>query len=69
MLGRIFVAIESFACYWNGYVLSVHKGDTVREGHPLLEGREKMFAPLKVKYEHKAPSPAPAKKPAPRRKP
>lgn len=31
---------------------SVRKGATVRVGHPLLRGREDMFEPLVVNFEH-----------------
>lgn len=38
--GRIFVAVTSFNCDPWGWV---YVGDTVREGHPMLEGREAYF--------------------------
>jgi hypothetical protein len=44
----ILVAHSSFAMA-NGVV--VHKGTTVRVGHPMLKGREELFSPLVVDYE------------------
>jgi hypothetical protein len=38
--GRIFVATVAFNCDPWGWV---YVGDTVREGHPMLEGREQFF--------------------------
>lgn len=38
--GRIFVANTAFNCDPWGWV---YVGDTVREGHPILEGREEYF--------------------------
>jgi hypothetical protein len=63
MIGRIFVAMESISCQLNGEQLMIFKGDTVREGHPLLERYGMFFSPQRVKFEHKPP----AKAPAPRR--
>jgi hypothetical protein len=50
--GRIYVAIDSFACMFNGHPLTVNRGDTIREGHPLLDGKKHLFAVQKVKFEH-----------------
>jgi hypothetical protein len=49
--GRIFVANTSFNCDPWGWV---YIGDTVREGHPILEGRETYFDVRKneAKFEH-----------------
>lgn len=47
----IFVARESFTTVFNGSPISVLKGVTVRDGHPLLAGREMYFNPQKVDYE------------------
>ena len=51
---RVFVAIESISCLFQGEPLMVFKGDTVREGHPLLDAFPDNFAPQKVKFEHLA---------------
>lgn len=50
--GQIYVAKESFSVDLNGASVPV-VGDvtTVREGHPLLEGREHLFKPVVVDYE------------------
>lgn len=44
----ILVAQTSFALN-DGKV--VHRGQTVRMGHPLLKGREDLFVPLEVDFE------------------
>jgi hypothetical protein len=63
VIGRIYVAKDSFACTFEGEQLSVAKGDTAREGHPLLEKFPHLFAPQKVKFEHlPPPKKAPARK-------
>lgn len=49
---RVFAALESFSCLFEGEQLIVHYGDTVREGHPLLAAYPDHFAPQKVKFEH-----------------
>lgn len=64
MVGRIFVAKMPFVAQVNGAEVSVSPGDTVREGHPLLDGREEYFAPQRVKFEHRE---QPVKKAAPRK--
>ena len=52
MAGRIFVALKTSVIHIDGKAHVVHKGVTrVREGHPLLEGREEMFAPIDCDYE------------------
>lgn len=55
--GRIFVALDSLSADVDGVHFVVHKGDTVREGHPILEGRDNFFEVRKneAKYEYEAP--------------
>lgn len=64
MVGRIFVARQAFSAHLDGVPVVVTPGDTVREGHPLLKGREQYFAVQRVKYEHRE---QPVKKAAPRK--
>lgn len=40
----------------DGIPVVVNKGDIVRIGHPMLSGRESLFAPLVVDFEHDAPT-------------
>lgn len=65
---RIFVANTTFNCDPWGWV---YHGDTVREGHPLLNGREHLFDIRldKAKFEHEPPQvkAAPAKRATPPR--
>jgi len=50
--GRIFVARESFVCDYDGRRVSIVRGRTrVREGHPIMQGREHKFEPLTVDYD------------------
>lgn len=60
---RIFVAKQAFSVIIDGSPIVVSPGDTVREGHPIMVGREFFFAPQRVKFEHMPP----AKKPAPKK--
>lgn len=61
--GRIFVARESFVCDLDGVPVTVSGGTTrVREGHPLLKGREHLFEPLTVHYEVEQATAAPGEK-------
>lgn len=46
MAGRIFVSIDSFSCDVDGVPTVVPIGSTVREGHPIMDGREHLFEPL-----------------------
>lgn len=48
----IYRAKESFTTTVGGKDISVIEGrTTVREGHPLLKGRETLFEPLVVDYD------------------
>jgi hypothetical protein len=62
---RIFVAKTSFHTSPWGWVF---EGDTVREGHALLEGREGLFVVRvdRAKFEFEPKSAAPMKRVAPR---
>jgi hypothetical protein len=64
MIGRVFVAKTSFTCLFDGEQVMISRGDTVREGHPLLADFEMFFAPQRVKFEHKPPA---TKKAVPRK--
>jgi hypothetical protein len=58
--GEIFVAKQSFTTELDGVPISVYGGQTrVRAGHPLLQGREALFEPLKVHYDVEAATAAP----------
>lgn len=35
--------------------VSVTEGDTITEGHPLMRGREKFFAPFRPTFTHAEP--------------
>jgi len=49
---RIYVARETFVCELDGSDVVVTAGVTrVREGHPLLAGREMYFDELDVQYD------------------
>lgn len=60
-MAAILVALDSFSCTVDGNRYDVSKGATVREGHPVIAGRESLFGPLVPHYEHVAPKAAPAK--------
>lgn len=60
--GDIFIAKESFSCEVAGEMVSVAKGDRVREGHELLSLRPDAFenvadAPLRFEVEDASASP------------
>lgn len=40
----LYTAIESFTARENGQIYNVERGDLVRAGHPVLRGRENLFA-------------------------
>lgn len=62
MSDQIFEAIESFATQYDGEDITVQVGERIREGHPLLKGREDRFKPLEVKYEVEQATAAPSEK-------
>lgn len=64
MAGDIFVATDSVLTDIGGENVYITAGQTAREGHPILKGREAMFIPLQVDYDLPEPK-APAKTPAP----
>jgi dsDNA-specific endonuclease/ATPase MutS2 len=51
-------ARAEFATEIDGIPTVVHKGELVREGHPLLKGRRALFEPYepKVRFEVKQPA-------------
>lgn len=52
MAGQILVAKTSAAFSFDGKSVILSAGrTTVREGHPILEGREALFEPMKVDFE------------------
>lgn len=60
---RIYIATESFATEIDGQPVSVVAGMTrVREGHPLLAGREHLFQPLEIHFEVEQATAAPGEK-------
>lgn len=50
------IATRSFLTALDGHRVVVAVGQTVREGHPLLEGREHYFKPFSVDYDLPAPA-------------
>lgn len=62
--GAIYVARESFTTELaDGTPIHVRSGVTrVREGHPLLVGREELFEPMTVDYEVEQATAAPGEK-------
>lgn len=57
--------MEAVSCQLDGEQLMIFKGDTVREGHPLLDSYGMFFKPQKVKFEYlPPPSKATPRKPA-----
>jgi hypothetical protein len=63
MTDEILVARESFTTMLDGETVTVHAGATrVREGHPLLEGREELFEPLEIQYDIEQATDAPGEK-------
>ncbi len=49
----IYRAKSEFAVDLGGVPVVVHRGDLIREGHPLLKGREALFEPYEsqVRFE------------------
>lgn len=61
--GAIYIAAESFTTSLDGVPVLVTAGETrVREGHPLLAGREHLFRLLDVHYDIEDASAAPGAK-------
>lgn len=60
-MAKIFVATTSFVA---GSV-QVNVGDTVTDGHPLLQGRQALFAPFKPTFTHTVPAEVKPKSVAP----
>ncbi|MDH5278196.1 MAG: hypothetical protein OEW53_04025 [Actinomycetota bacterium] len=61
--GKIYVATQNFTTDYDGVPVSVTAGVThVREGHPMLLGREVFFKELEVEYEMEAATAAPGEK-------
>lgn len=54
-------AKNAFHCVIDGLPVVVRKGDLVRIGHAVLEGRDHLFSSLVVNFEHHAPPPKPVK--------
>lgn len=51
--GVVYVALETFSAEIDGSPQMVYKGQTrVREGHPLLKGREALFAPVELSVDY-----------------
>lgn len=61
---RVFVAKETFIGALDGVQITVSKGDTAREGHPILAAYPDHFLPQKVRFEHLERPKAAARKPA-----
>lgn len=59
---KIFVAVESFGCEVDGRPVLVSKGDTVREGHPVLKGRESLFVVQSVRFDVEQATAAPGER-------
>lgn len=62
MSDEILVAKESFSTEINGTPRVVTKGETFREGHPVIEGREEMFESFKVDNELETATAEPGKR-------
>lgn len=61
--GTVWVAKESFVTEVDGERVVVQGGHTrVRDGHPLLKGREQSFEPLEVHFEVEQATAAPGEK-------
>lgn len=61
--GKVYVATETFATTIDDEPVVVQKGVTrVREGHPLLAGREQMFEELEVHYDVEQATAAPGER-------
>jgi hypothetical protein len=66
MAGEILIATETVLTQFEGENVYIYAGQTtVREGHPILKGREAMFVPVQVHYDLPEPEPKAAAKAAP----
>lgn len=62
MAGKVYEAKTTFTCEHEGQHTLVRKGSVVREGHPILTGREELFqlhAPRGVDFEVEQATAAP----------
>jgi F0F1-type ATP synthase beta subunit len=60
--GQIYECVEAFSTLHDGVPITVVVGERIREGHPLLRGREMFFQPLTVTYEVEQATKAPGEK-------
>jgi len=51
MSDDIFVATAGAVAFIGGRRITIQEGATARAGHPILEGREHLFAPLQVDFD------------------
>lgn len=51
----ILVALDAFTCTVDGVLYNVSKGNTVRQGHPLVTGREILFGDYAIDYDYDEP--------------
>ena len=59
----VYVATASFQAHVDGKRIIVQRGKTrVRDGHPLLKGREHLFAPQTVRFDVEQATQAPGEK-------
>lgn len=49
--GRIYVATTSIVTTIDGHNRSIHRGQTAREGHPILRSHGEIFVPLVPDFE------------------
>lgn len=61
---RLFQAKGEFAVELDGVPTVVHKGELVREGHPLLKNRMSLFEPYdpKIRFDVEQATAAPGEK-------
>lgn len=62
MSSDILVAKHSFSTEINGVPRAVTKGETFREGHAVVEGREELFEPFSVDNDIEQATAAPGEK-------
>ena len=59
----VYVATASFEAFIDGQRVLVQRGKTrVRDGHPLLDGREHLFTPQTVRFDVEQATRAPGEK-------